>query len=692
MKLAFSSDTYETEGFGQANAPGIHDENKAVVFHIMTTGLYSRPQESMFRELCANALDEAPHAGGVPFEVMIPSRMSPNLVITDNGRGMSHAFMMRDAMSLGASTKRGDNLMQGGFGLGLKTPFVLCDQFTIKIFRGDHAQTYVIDKHEGTPRVLTDDTMREPLDTPRTGTQITVPVPQNDVHVWRGIAEKILAYFPPGSFTCYGANVTPRTLLKETEHYATCESQRSTYAMLGAIAYELDFGAIYGEGWRDQKHPVQGVELRFPIGSLDLLPSREGLRYTERTRRAIIDALKGARRDFIAEASAAIQAAPTLWAAQRAFCDVKAKGGMLANLIGADVSWHGWKVQGLEIPRPVRVYSASALALKSPKPESDGNAHLQVCPRLWGAHPFNGVHIMIDDVDGRMMVLRAKAWRERHAHTPMSRLVIVPPETVERLGIEGVPMYKASDYSPPPAQVRRAKIMLRAYKVRQHERNAVCSVPLAQGGFYVRFKGSEAPAHAKPLAALPWFAGALYGLSGRWLDEAQTSGDIAAWTDAGEHVKARVAAMLASKPMVAHLAWRDWWSRAKPDVQRQVRFLLETDHTDPAYRMAAAYIRKQAHTLPDGFTQDDAKAFEALTRAADAYASLSNVLGLGLATYKHTSPGPHVLAALENLANKRPLWPHVFPLLDASKGDERRTLWRALEVKGAANIGKDQTQ
>lgn len=62
MRLHISENDFEGEGFGESSSPSIAAKNNAKIFYMLTSGFYSRPRESMFREICANAFDEMRHA------------------------------------------------------------------------------------------------------------------------------------------------------------------------------------------------------------------------------------------------------------------------------------------------------------------------------------------------------------------------------------------------------------------------------------------------------------------------------------------------------------------------------------------------------------------------------------------------------------------------------------------------------
>ena len=254
MRLNLSPAEFDAEGFEETSRPHIANKNNAKIFYMLTSGFYSRPRESMFREICANALDESPHASR-PFMVALPHALQPELVVRDWGRGMSHDFVMRRAMSLGDSTKDHDDKAIGGFGLGMKTPFCVTEQFSLVIYRGDHKQTYVIDREGGTPRPMTSPEMIEALEGGEqcTGTEIRIPIPEKNWGEFREIAQRILQLFPAESFEIAGAHVSPPEYVREAAKYAVLKQSSAP----GIHACPLSQVNSYWQSGRDGRTVIE---------------------------------------------------------------------------------------------------------------------------------------------------------------------------------------------------------------------------------------------------------------------------------------------------------------------------------------------------------------------------------------------------------------------------------------------------
>lgn len=88
----------------------------AAMFKVVYSSLYERKEEAVLRELAANALDAHRDAGkeDIPINISLPTEMDPNLVIKDEGNGMSLETVKKVFFILFESTKNQSNDDIGG--------------------------------------------------------------------------------------------------------------------------------------------------------------------------------------------------------------------------------------------------------------------------------------------------------------------------------------------------------------------------------------------------------------------------------------------------------------------------------------------------------------------------------------------------------------------------------------------------
>lgn len=694
MRLAELKHDYESGDFAEAQSVGFSPEFAPRIFDYLTKSLYSRPAESMFRELCCNALDERPHAGGRAFDVILPSDLSPELVIRDYGRGMAHDFIMSRLMSIGDSTKRGDNSAIGGFGLGCKTPFAVTDQFSIVVYRGDVAQTYLIDKQGGLPRVQTSPELCAPLVQHETGTEFRVPVSRSEQIKYRDIAARILSQFPPHSFEVRGLTVSLVSHTYESQTYAILLNRdASTYAKLGPIAYRLDFEALGA----DAPQITKGLELRFPIGALGLNPSRESLEYTPETIAAVCARLHEIKAEHLANFEARLASASTLWGAQVAFCDLHKNAGALRPLMPAKAMWQGHTIEGVDIHAgpPLEVDDVDPVDGKPikrkvylPQPVTYGGYYrrkmtgqegpVKYTPSSYSERPQ--WLFALDDTNGKRIAARAQVAHERTNKT----VVIVTQEIVDRYTLPNV--RKMSEFVPPitKAQKNRADGKRRAriwgnYNYKTSSNWRADDVELADGGLYVASKkegetgeaGLErAQKEGELLKSLPWLKGERLVLaSSVFLRDAAKIEDAADdWTEALPQMIRRALDLHANADFQTAMRWAEMQSELDAGALAFIEAHGAADDKACGLVLRIVQQSKPVNT----WSYDDLESVRKLIEAGHVppISARSRI-----AVY-------HL--AMKNLHKARPVFGLLIETLrhDRVSADQASIIRRALEVKG----------
>ena len=89
----------------------------AHAFKVLSRSLYTRKEEAVLRELYANGYDANLTTGKNPVRIQLPTTLEPNLVISDNGCGMTELELTSLYSTYFDSTKRESVEDIGGFGL-----------------------------------------------------------------------------------------------------------------------------------------------------------------------------------------------------------------------------------------------------------------------------------------------------------------------------------------------------------------------------------------------------------------------------------------------------------------------------------------------------------------------------------------------------------------------------------------------
>src|SRR6476661_2622043 len=104
----------------------------------MLTDMYSDRILACIREYSTNAWDSHVQAGhNRHIEVTLPNTFSPHFRVRDFGPGMSFSTRTEIFSQYGRSTKRGEDVSNGQFGIGGKAALTYTKQFTVSsVFNG----------------------------------------------------------------------------------------------------------------------------------------------------------------------------------------------------------------------------------------------------------------------------------------------------------------------------------------------------------------------------------------------------------------------------------------------------------------------------------------------------------------------------------------------------------------------------
>ena len=306
MKIDVKEATVESSGsFGKKVQMGISQKGVANLMFLLSN-LYNDPELATIREYTTNALDAHIRVGQTrPVDIYLPTRDNPLFVVKDYGVGMSAADIEFIYSQYGESTKADSNDEAGAFGLGAKAALAIATQFTLTSIKDGLKTTALISKTE-TGINDVDILPSKPTDEGN-GTTITIPVP----HV-TSFLEKVTEFFKysdPDKVLINGhkpdsvlSNATKIDVdLKGVEVYT--EKNTSYYrdpkfrVIMGNVPYSMTTDEVTdsikrsGENF-DIGYVNMSLYIVVGIGDVDLTPSREGLRYTDKTNARIDQIIK----------------------------------------------------------------------------------------------------------------------------------------------------------------------------------------------------------------------------------------------------------------------------------------------------------------------------------------------------------------------------------------------------------------
>jgi hypothetical protein len=334
--------------------------------HIMSllTDLYSDPTGTVIREYISNAYDSHAEAGtDAPIEVTLPSKFEPKFIIKDHGTGMS-AQEVRDIYGVfGRSTKRTDNTQVGAFGLGSKSALTMTQQFTAIFVKDGEKTVALIARGEdgvGEIKILSVTETDE-------GNGVTITIPVTKVTDFN---EKANAYFftLPKNTILVDGKAPERSLyssdylrIDELDTYIARNNEarpdkkgwgyvyeNGFYVVMGGVSYEVRTSELYDVLPNDVRHGtfMRNITNHYglrtysivPIASVDLVPSREDIRYSPRTKKFLASLFEAIGSEFTNTLAADISEADTRKEAFKrlAAYSKKVNGDWINN-----VNWNG---------------------------------------------------------------------------------------------------------------------------------------------------------------------------------------------------------------------------------------------------------------------------------------------------------------------------------------------------------------
>lgn len=269
----------------------------AKAFKILSSSLYKNPIKAIIRELSCNAFDAHIQSGQTkPFEIHLPDSFDPVFQIRDFGTGISEENIYKIYTTYFASTKNDSNEFVGGLGLGSKTPFAYCDQFTVESFQNGIVEIWTAFINEkGCPSITK--VLSTPTDE-ENGLCVQFPVKMDDFRKFQNEALEVFKWWSEkdlpiikGTFDKYAYNNFRNNLemfdqyaLYKTNYYNGSTTVGTNYVVQGNIAYPIDLEWLYG---KNVTLPIPPFVLFVDIGQIDFIPSREAIEENDANKKVL---------------------------------------------------------------------------------------------------------------------------------------------------------------------------------------------------------------------------------------------------------------------------------------------------------------------------------------------------------------------------------------------------------------------
>ena len=259
------------------------------------------------------------------------------------------------------STKTKSNDFVGQLGLGSKSPLAVTDTFTVvSYFNGIKRHYLCFLNEERLPEVDHLKDQDEETDEPN-GLFVKFAVRSYDCNEFQQKIAQVYRHFSHRpEFTGKELTIPNTTFILQKGDWGIYSSEpqySGAKAIMGNICYPLNGSKIKDLSDKCSRLLKNDIEIKFPVGALDITPSREQLSYGKATQAAIVAKLEEILVEVNAEVEKQFVECKTLWEARCLANDMylgnSAKLGTLGRL--ADVPLLEW--QGTPIGTPIQAFS-----------------------------------------------------------------------------------------------------------------------------------------------------------------------------------------------------------------------------------------------------------------------------------------------------------------------------------------------
>lgn len=261
---------------------------------ILTTNLYSNPEESFIREIVSNAWDSHVEAGNTDTPVIIKIQDN-SIFIRDYGTGISPERFKSTFLNIGSSTKRSSNKYIGAYGIGRLSGLACSNTVYFTSYYNGTMYSYVMSKISNKIEVTK---LYEEPTTENNGLSVAL-TNVNNIYKFKSSLSSIV-FFPNIYIedSEYGDRYNS-IKNKRFKNFALLNSTINKYnILLGNVLYPLDETALQlcDSKIKDLIRFIKNnnIFLTFNIGELDITPNRENIIYTnnciDKIKHKIIDA------------------------------------------------------------------------------------------------------------------------------------------------------------------------------------------------------------------------------------------------------------------------------------------------------------------------------------------------------------------------------------------------------------------
>lgn len=290
----------------QTNTVGIDTKNIGLITTLLSTNLYSNPLQSFIRETVSNAWDSHLEAKNMEDPILLTINLEDNKVhisIRDYGTGLSEQRFNDIYLNICSSSKRDSNDYIGCMGLGRLSALALSDTVTINNYYNGKVSSYLMYMDGGLihiNKVFEKDTEEH------NGLEMSVIVDNTfSSSMFESALEQVkyfekvylntnMPYIKSDSFN--NRKIVDTPYFKACNWPNTAVYHKNISVCMGNVLYPLLNDSDLRKPFNKTFGLYYKFDLKMPIGSIDVTPSRESLLFNTRTKYALQEALDSAEK------------------------------------------------------------------------------------------------------------------------------------------------------------------------------------------------------------------------------------------------------------------------------------------------------------------------------------------------------------------------------------------------------------
>ena len=271
----------------------IDPKNLEFITTLLSSNLYSDPEQSFIREIVSNAWDSHVEAKTTDIPVIIRFNNNGNdweITIRDFGTGLSPQRFQEVYCNIGSSTKRESNEFIGGFGIGKYSSLACSNTVYITSYYEGKAYIYVMVKSGNS--ITTNLVMEKPTEE-KNGVEVTIKNIRN-IYPYKKALNCIV--FFPNVYIDGIDNDINNTKIKKFNSFAVASKEVYSKILLGNVLYPCDTKLLsYDSKSFLSNIANSGIVIKFDVGELGITPNRESIIYSNETVNKINDRIQAAK-------------------------------------------------------------------------------------------------------------------------------------------------------------------------------------------------------------------------------------------------------------------------------------------------------------------------------------------------------------------------------------------------------------